>query len=306
MLRFAAVLAGLLAGATALTASPSPQGPAFEVASLRLSPSTQPYRPFLLRFTDTRVDIENVSLLAVLRTAFRLKEYQLVAPDGLGELRVHVHATLPPGSRREQAPEMLRQLLVERFRIVEHRELRPRDGYDLLVGSGGIKMSASKPADELGEAFRDPAVTSLPSDAVSETVEGPVRTIISPTFGYRTVTRRTMFDRKLTDRLTVLIDATRMTMAELAQVLETTIDRPVVDKTGLTGVYQFRLELPHDASVVEALLAKGRTTTPNGSPLIVPGSWSEVVEGLGLKLEKRRIPIEFVVIDRIERTPLED
>jgi uncharacterized protein (TIGR03435 family) len=38
----------------------------------------------------------------------------------------------------------------------------------------------------------------------------------------------------------------------------------------------------------------------------VPGSWSEVVEGLGLKLEKRRIPIEFVVIDRIERTPLED
>ena len=164
----------------------------------------------------------------------------------------------------------------------------------------------ASPADELKATFRDPLVASPQSDATAETVQGPVRTIISPSFGLRTITERSMYDRKLTDRLTVMIDAARMTMPELAMLLETTINQPVIDKTALTGVYQFRVELPHDAAVVQQLLAKGRTTTPSGAPLYVPTSWSKVVEDLGLRLDKQRVPIEFVVIDKMERTPVEN
>ena len=293
MIRTVVALAALLA-----------QTPSFELASVRLSAPSEPPRPFTIRITNTRVDIENVSMLSVLRMAFRTKEYQLRAPGVDPDMRVHIHATLPAGATRAQVPEMLRRLLIERFGLVTHLESRNMETYELVVASGGIKMREAQPVDDLGAALGDPSGAS--SDAVAETVEGPVRTVISPSFGLRTITARTSFDRKLTDRLTVMIDATRMTMPELASVLETTIDEPVVDKTGLTGVYQFRLELPHDATVVRELLAKGRTTTPNGSPLVVPGSWPEVVEGLGLKLEKRRSPIEFVVVDKIARTPTEN
>jgi len=278
--------------------------PAFEVASLRMSPPEEPPRPFSQRFTDARVDIVNVSVIAVLRTAFRLKEYELIVPDSLGDVRVHIHATLPPGGRRQQVPEMLQRLLVERLGLVVHRESRPKDGYELMVAPEGVKMREIRPADQLNAVFKDPLVNAPPTDAISETVNGPVRTIMSPSFGVRTVTARSMYDRKLTPRMTQLIDADRMSMAELAAILETTIDQPVVDKTGLSGVYQFRIELAHDATAVSALLALGRTTTPSGDPLIVPGP--DMVKPLGLKLERRRIPIEVVVLDKIASTPTEN
>src|SRR5688572_9709434 len=108
---------------------------------------------------------------------------------------------------------MLQRLLSQRFGLVTHRESRIMDAYALIVDTGGTKMRLVEPADELNTPFRDPLVTSAPAVVVSETVDGPVRTITSA-LGTRTITNRTMYDRKLNEALGQVIDATRMTMAE--------------------------------------------------------------------------------------------
>jgi uncharacterized protein (TIGR03435 family) len=236
--------------------------------------------------------------------AFRVKEYQLIAPAWLNQIRVHIHATLPERATRQQVPEMLQRLLSERFGLITHRESRIMNAYSLIVDPGGVKMHQVEPVDELNKPFRTPETTSAPTDVLSETVDGPVRTSSTPG-ATRTITNRTTYDRRLTEQLGQVIDATRMTMAELAPILEATIDEPVFDKTGLTGVYQFRLELPQGQSTVRTLLARGTTRTSQGFPLIElrPDEWSKVVAPLGLRLERTRAPIEFVVVDEMNRAP---
>jgi uncharacterized protein (TIGR03435 family) len=52
------------------------------------------------------------------------------------------------------------------------------------------------------------------------------------------------------------------------------------------------------------LLSKGVTKTSQGFPLIElrPEEWSKIVEPLGLRLERTRAPIEFLVVDKMNRT----
>ena len=68
-------------------------------------------------------------------------------------------------------------------------------------------------------------------------------------------------------RRTQTLDATRMTMAELATVLTDVTGQPVLDKTGLRGTYQFGgVELPLDARVLraarEAFASRGGVEVP--------------------------------------------
>ena len=121
-----------------------------------------------------------------------------------------------------------------------------------------------------------------------------------------------MYDRIMSPGSGPTINATRMTMTELAPLLWETMDAPVVDKTGLTAVYQFTIELPNDAGA--AVLAAGAAAfraTQGGSAGVEAGDRrlgipAKALEGLGLKLERRRVPIEVVVVDKISRTPTEN
>jgi uncharacterized protein (TIGR03435 family) len=82
----------------------------------------------------------------------------------------------------------------------------------------------------------------------------------------------------------------------------------VVDSTKLTGLYKLRIELPPPAFVPGLLASLGVSTTPDGTPINDPSGVSTVkaVEQLGLKLEPRRIPLDTVVVDEIERVPTEN
>jgi uncharacterized protein (TIGR03435 family) len=67
------------------------------------------------------------------------------------------------------------------------------------------------------------------------------------------------------------------------------LDRPVVDMTGIKGVYDFMLKWsPDDAS------ADVRTS---------PSIFTALQEQLGLKLETRKIPARILVIDHMEKVP---
>lgn len=264
---------------------------AFDVASVRLS---GPASRAVQRVTDVRVDLINASLRDVLHVAFGVGAFQLAAPDWVDTARVDIIATLPEGATRAQVPQMLRTLLRERFGLVTHVEPRPVPVHELIPGPGVITMVEVEPADELNAPSAPLPERTMGGDF--ETVEGPSRTRIWPG-GSRTVTNRTRYDLLSTDRRTNILDATRMTMAQLARVLSTSLGEPVLDRTGLNGVYRFKIELPLDARITRVLVRDGLLTDPTGA------SPFTAVESLGLKLQRRQSPIDVIVVDALARTP---
>jgi uncharacterized protein (TIGR03435 family) len=77
------------------------------------------------------------------------------------------------------------------------------------------------------------------------------------------------------------------------EVLTRLLDRPALDKTGLTGHYDFKLN--YDQSSVRAPII-GMTNAPTEGPSIFAA-----VEDLGLRLNPERDPIEILAIDSVER-----
>ena len=90
-------------------------------------------------------------------------------------------------------------------------------------------------------------------------------------------------------------------MARWAQVLSMYMDRPVVDLTDLQGDYAFELSVD-----VHALVQMKSGGSPNVSSVDRPPSIFTAVEQLGLKLEFRKVPMEMLVIDTVEKTPTEN
>ena len=78
------------------------------------------------------------------------------------------------------------------------------------------------------------------------------------------------------------------TMAELVETLSRHLDRPVTDDTGLEGSYSYSLEW-----------SPGESTPENALPSI----FTALQQQLGLKLEPEKGPLEFLVIERAEKTP---
>lgn len=83
-----------------------------------------------------------------------------------------------------------------------------------------------------------------------------------------------------------------VTMRRFAEFLSDEVDRPVIDKTGLTGAYDFTIDWAVDSSVA---------TNDSG-----PSIFTALQEQLGLKLDSAKGPVEIIVVDHAEKTPVED
>jgi uncharacterized protein (TIGR03435 family) len=222
---------------------------------------------------------------------------------------VDIHASIPKGSTRKDVPEMLKTLLMTRFGLRAHAEPRPTDVYELVPDSGGIRFQEVQAVNELEKVFPADFFGKPPQlDRTQDSLEGRLRSVFTGR-GLMIITERSMYERIRTDRGTYELNAARITMAELVVQLAGTVDRPVIDRTKLTGVYQLRIELPPGPSVAPALAAgRGGSTTTNGAPIQAPIGISafQAVEKLGLKLEPRRILLDTIVVDEIERVPTEN
>ena len=82
-------------------------------------------------------------------------------------------------------------------------------------------------------------------------------------------------------------------MKMLAQNLSSQVDRLVVDRTGLTGAYDFDLDFAPDLA--------GRGAPPDSATAVTdrPSLFTALEEQLGLKLQPQRAPIDVLVIDRV-------
>lgn len=298
------LIAAMAVVAAATGFAQAPKKLAFEVASVRLSEGVAPPSRTV---TETRVTLLNLPMPDVLTMAFGVERARLVFPEWVRAQRVDIQATVPTGATREQIPDMLQTLLAERFSLVVRRESRPTDLYELIVGTGGVKVREVEPLNELETPFTDASGKAFAFDRVSP--DG--KRLILMGLTRRQITARTRFDTQSTERGTQRIDAARMAMSELVEVLRSNLGKDVLDKTGLTGVYQFTIELPPGAMAEAAARRAAGTLNVNGEPITPntdPSGLSvfKAVEGLGLRLVERRSPAEFLVIDKIERAPTEN
>lgn len=297
----AGCIAGVAIIGTVASFAQSKPRMAFEVASVRLHPEFAPFRN-LHRTTDARVDrIRSMSVL--LMEAFREPTFHRIsAPDWVNEVTVEIQATMPAGATAQQVPEMLQALLEERFGLVTHREARPIDAYELVVAPGGMKMQEVEPLNELDkELHLDPSGVPQREVYARETPDGIVRMFQVPVGGYTRMTSRTLYERRTISSAGSILTATRMSLAELVSELEVNVGMPIVDKTGLDGVYRFSLSLGQDAALTQLRQRVAGITDPAGGP-----STFKALERIGLRLERRRVPVEMIVVDRLERTPTEN
>jgi uncharacterized protein (TIGR03435 family) len=91
--------------------------------------------------------------------------------------------------------------------------------------------------------------------------------------------------------------AKQASIAQICNFLGIQYARPVIDQTGLTGKYDYRLEFaPENAPPNQ----DGTSGEPASTLLMA------VQDQLGLKLEAKKLPVDIVVVDHIEKTPTEN
>src|ERR1700723_117033 len=107
----------------------------------------------------TRYAVTNYPMSSLLSIAYGISNYQLSGPAWLDEERFTITAKVPVGASKDQLKLMVRNLLIERFKLATHFEKKEVGGYQLVVAKGGPKLAAS-----LGDAKQndDPDKRSTP------------------------------------------------------------------------------------------------------------------------------------------------
>jgi uncharacterized protein (TIGR03435 family) len=155
-----------------------------------------------------------------------------------------------------QQMEMLRNLLTDRFTLTLHRESRELSAYELVVARGGVRLKGS---------------TAPPKDA-------PV--LVNRIFPGH-----------------VHLPGRNVPIAELASVLQRSVlDRYVLNRTGLTGRYDFDLEWTPDDTQFN-----GQLPPPVAEDPPKPDLFAAVQDQLGLRLVATKAAVDTIVIDGAER-----
>ena len=130
-------LVAAIAGASAQTPA-TPQSsndllPSFEVASVK-SNKNGPTSPMMGRSLPGRFEATNMPAKILLLQAYGIPTYQIQgAPAWLDSERFDIAAKTPEGTQQDQVMLMIRSLLIERFKLVAHRETRESAVYALVL-----------------------------------------------------------------------------------------------------------------------------------------------------------------------------
>jgi bla regulator protein blaR1 len=286
-----ALVAGFIATVTVLAQiEPAPERPKFEVASVR--PNTS---------GDNKVGIDiqpggratavNAPLMMIIRSAYRLQEFQLVgAPDWVLSARYDISAKADrefpppvPGGEISPAQLMFQSLLEERFKLRVHRETRELPMYALVL---------ARPDGRLGPQLTPSTLDCAAINAARRSGTPPA----PPKPGDRPLCSIRIGFGQLT--------GTGFPLTNLASSLVQFVHRSVVDRTGLSGHFDFEVKFtpdqlpprPPGLPADQPIRMNGVEIDPNG-----PSIFTAVQEQLGLKLDAQRGPVEVLVIDSVER-----
>lgn len=291
-LKASLVFAALCAVATAQTRK------AFEVVSVRQE--VPPGRISTPRLLGDRFEALGARPVSLIAQAFGVESARVVAPGWTKAEAFNIKAVIPAGATEADLPEMLQTLLAERFRLKLHIEKRPFPIYELVVLPSGAKLVAVEAKNDLKTQFDSKQPPA--SDRTEGRPGEEVRQIIGPDergdrLSTRIITTRASYTMIQRDTGVMELDAERMTVTDFASHVRARVDRVVVDKTGLTGLYRFKTVLPPPplSQAMTAVLGDRVDTTPSGVSL------TRSLEDLGLKLFPKETLSDFVVVDSIDR-----
>jgi uncharacterized protein (TIGR03435 family) len=248
----------------------------FEVATIK--PTDPDFRGRFIRMESTHQFVaKNHALNTLIAAAYNLNPRAISGGPAWVESDHYDILAKAPGEVRPSLDEqmaMLRKLLADRFKLTFHREQKEMSIYALTVAKNGSNVTGSKVTGSkvTGSKLKESAV----SPDESPVGPPPLIFVVTPP--------------------AVRLAGRYATMAELASVFQrSTLDRPVVDKTGLAGRYDFDLEFTPDESQFSGMLGR----PPSDAPL--PGLFAAIQQQLGLKLEATKGPVDVLVVDRAER-----
>jgi len=185
---------------------------------------------------------------------------------------IEATSAMPAGlsrqARDDRVREMVQALLVDRFKLVIRRESKEMPMYALVVAKGGLKLQRAdideKDCPEASLAALGPQTASTPMPDVCHAFTGGM-------------------GRGL--------HARAATMSDLATFVESWTDRPILDKTGIQGLYRFETKpwLPMDAM-----------PDPSG-PRADLQTVFQMFGGLGLRLEPQKGVADVYVVEHLEK-----
>lgn len=255
-----AIVFSILTAVAVAAAGQAPAGDAaFEVASIRRNLSGSQSgsgRPRGGGYSFT-----NLSALNLIGIAYNLPFDRIIGgPTWMSSDRYDVNATGKDATKAEDRAAMLRSLLRDRFQLAAHIERRDLPVYLLVVARADGRLGPGLRRSSVD--CNDPAASKKAAAAA-----GDSRMVCGLTFN------------------TGLFMAGGVEVSTMLSTLTAASGRAVLDRTGLTGAYDFELKwtpLPD----------------PNSDNVSI---FTAVQEQLGLRLESGTAPLDVLVIDRIER-----
>lgn len=251
----------LVVVAVTAVAGQAPTGPAFDVVSIKENTSgrdgggSTPLR-------NGRWNATNVPLVALIGSAWGAIPSNRIfnAPEWARLTRFDIAAVAPDGATQEQVWTMVQTLLRERFKVAVHKEMRDLPIYNLV---------AARTDARLGPGLR---LATIDCDAANW--------------------RELLKDKPSARPCGFSWDTGIYTgggqhLSTIASLLAAEAGRPVFDKTGLRGVYDFDLKW-----------TPGLGTDPAGNAISI---FTAIQDQLGLKLESATAPLEVLIVDRAER-----
>jgi len=254
-----AVVCGL---GSAQTPPGRPPFDAFEVAAIKPAAGSETSGRYIKMQTAHQFIAKNHTLKSLICAAYNLTPRTISGgPEWVESGRYDILAEAPNQMRPnlDEQMSMLRRLLSDRFQLTFHREEKEMPIYALTIGKNGSKLRQS----------------NVLADATPEG-SPPLVFVLYPQ--------------------SARLPGRNATMAELASVMQrAALDRPVLDRTGLSGRFDFDLEWTTDETQFGG---QGPSGTPDSTK---PDLFAAIQQQLGLKLEATRGAVQALVIDRAGR-----
>ena len=298
--------ASVLALAASLTTviaaqSPTPKGEKleFDVASVKQNKTSNPpatnvplgigniYTPTGGYFSATGIPLIGYIVFAYKITNSQMQFLSPQLPSWISADRFDIQARAEGNPTKDQMRLMMQSLLSDRFKMAIHHETREVPMYALIL---------SKPGSFGPQLQRHPDSSScsseLPPPSSSAPAPGPTTAVSGLTVPCGGITG---LPPSAPGR--VRLGARNLTMGFIAgsNTLMSNLDRPVLDRTGLDGTFDFLLEYTPE---VRGPLPPGVEFQPDASG---PTFQQALKEQLGLKLESQKGPVDVIVIDHVER-----